>query len=91
MKKFNFEINPETTYCSDECYKREIKKFIWSYQANVIKREFKSLMKHFGKFISLIYKYYLKDHINVMLKISIILITYFILSEIIYLIETCVR
>lgn len=91
MNKFNFEINPVTTYCSKDCYKREIKKFIWDYQANVIKREFKSLMKHFGKFISLIYKWYLKDYVNTMLKISIILIIYFILSEIIYLIETCVK
>ena len=91
MNKFNFEINPVTTYCSYECCKREIKKFIWSYQADVIKREFKSLMKHFGKFISLIYKYYLKDYVNTMLKISIILIIYFTLSEIIYLIETYIK
>lgn len=50
----------ETTYCSKECYRQYIKRFIWQYQFNVIKREFISLMKHFYKFIYLIYKYYIK-------------------------------
>lgn len=50
----------EPTYCSKECYRRYIKRFIWQYQFDVIKREFISLMKHFYKFIYLIYKYYIK-------------------------------
>ena len=29
MNKFNWDINPVTTYCSKECYEREVKKFIW--------------------------------------------------------------
>ena len=39
MNKFNCDINPVTTYCSEEGYKREVKKFIWNYQYGLIKKE----------------------------------------------------
>ena len=91
MNKFNWDINPVTTYCSKDCYKREVKKFIWNYQLGVVKREFRSLMKHFGKFLYLIYKWYLKDAVNFLLGFSIILIIYLILNGMIWAVETYIN
>lgn len=87
MNKPECEVQFRTTYCSKDCYKREIKKFIWDYQFGVVKREFKSSMKHFGKFLYLIYKYYLKDILTTVLGISIILVVYLIVNGLIHLVE----
>lgn len=87
MNKFNWDINPVTTYCSKECYEREVKKFIWDYQYELIKEEFKSLMKHLYKFLYLIHKFYLKDILISMLRVSILLFAYLTLNYIIYAIE----
>lgn len=87
MNKFNCDINPVTTYCSKECYEREVKKFIWNYQYGLIKREFKSFIKHLCKFLYLIYKCYLKDVLISMFGISILLFAYLTLNYIIYAIE----
>ena len=87
MNKFKWEINPVTTYCSKECYEREVKKFIWDYQYELIKEEFKSLMKHLYKFLYLIHKFYLKDILISMLGVSILLFAYLTLNYIIYAIE----
>ena len=62
--KFNCKINPITTYCSKECYRREVKRFIWSYQYRLIKNEFESLIKHLHRFLYLLYKYYIKEAFN---------------------------
>ena len=91
MNKCNCNIRPVTTYCSKDCYKREVKKFIWDYQYKLVKRELKSFMKHFGKFLYLIYKYYLKDAVNFLLGISIILMVYLILNSIIWAVETYIN
>lgn len=87
MNKFNCDINPVTTYCSKECYEREVKKFIWNYQFGVVKREFRSLLKHLYRFLYLIYKCYLKDVLISMLGISILLFIYLILNYTLYAIE----
>ena len=87
MNKFNWDINSVTTYCSKECYKREVKKFIWNYQYGLITREFKSLLKHLYKFLYLVYKFYLKDILISMLGVSILLFIYLTLNYIIYTIE----
>lgn len=91
MNKFNWEINPVTTYCSKECYEREVKKFIWDYQYELIKEEFKSLLKHLYKFFYLIYKFYLKDILNFILGFSILLVGCFILNGLIWAVETYVN
>lgn len=44
MNKCNCEVRYRTINCSEDYYKRE----------------FKSLMKHFSKFLYLVYKYYLQ-------------------------------
>lgn len=87
MNKFNWDINPVTTYCSKECYEREVKKFIWDYQYGVIKREFKFFMKHLYRFLYLIYKFYLKDILISILGVSILLLAYLILNYILYAVE----
>lgn len=91
MNKYNCEVRYRTTYCSKDCYKREVKKFIWNYQFGVVKREFKSLMKHLTKFFYLIYKYYLKDILTTVLGFSIILIIYLILNGIMWAVETYIN
>lgn len=87
MNKFNWEINPVTTYCSKECYEREVKKFIWDYQYEVIKREFKSLLKHIYRFLNLVYKFYLKDISISIFGIVILLLAFLTLNYILYAIE----
>ena len=87
MNKFNFDINPVTTYCSKECYEREVKKFIWNYQFGLIKREFKSFMKHLYRFLYLIYKFYLKDILMSIFGICILLLVYLTLNYILYAVE----
>lgn len=87
MNKFHCDINPVTTYCSKECYEKQVKKFIWRYQFGLIKREFKSLMKHLYRFLYLIYKCYLKDVLFSILGISILLFAYLTLNYILYAIE----
>lgn len=91
MNKGNFEVRYRTTYCSKDCYKREVKKFIWNYQYGLIKREFKSFMEHLGKFFHLIYKYYLKDILTSILGFSILLVGYFILNGLILAVETYIN
>lgn len=91
MNKCNCEVRYRTIYCSKDCYKREVKKFIWNYQFGVVKREFISLMKHFGKFLYLIYKYYLQDVVNFLLGFSILLVVYFILNGLIWAVETYIN
>lgn len=91
MKPETCSYIQRTTYCSKDCYKRYVKKFIWNYYGKLIKKEFKSLMFHLYKFLGLIYKCYIKDFLNTILKISIILIAYFSLSTIIYLVETYIN
>lgn len=91
MNKFNWDINPVTTYCSKGCYEREVKKFIWDYQYKLVKRELKSFMKHFGKFLYLICKYYLQDAINFLLGLSIFMLGYFILNGIILAVENYIK
>ena len=91
MNKFNWDINLVTTYCSKECYEKEVKKFIWDYQCELIKEEFKLFMKHFGKFLYLIYKYYLQDVVNFLLGFSILLVGYFILNSLIWAVETYIN
>lgn len=91
MNKFNWEINPVTTYCSKECYEREVKKFIWDYQYELIKKEFKSLLKHLYRFLYLVYKCYLKDILNFILGFSILLVGYFILNGLIWAVETYIN
>lgn len=81
----------ETRYCSKECYKNHIKKFIWNYYYKMVKKNFIDFIKSLYKFVNLLYKYYIKDILINMFKISIILIAYFILSEIIYLVETYIK
>lgn len=87
MNKFNFDINPVTTYCSKECYEREVKKFIWDYQYELIKKEFKSLLKHLYRFLYLVYKFYLKDILISILGVSILLLAYLTLNYILYTVE----
>ena len=91
MNKCNFEVNYKTMYCTKDWYKREIKKFILNYQYGLIKREFKSFIKHFCKFFYLIYKYYLKDVLNNILGFSILSVVYFILNGLIWAVETYVN
>lgn len=91
MNKFHYNINPVTTYCSKEYYEREVKKFIWDYRYKLVKRELKSFMKHFGKFLYLIYKYYLQDAINFLLGLSIFMLVYFILNGIILAVENYIK
>lgn len=87
MNKFNWDINPVTTYCSKDCYEREIKKFIWDYQYEIIKKEFKSLLKHLYRFLYLVYKLYLKDISISIFGIVILLLAFLTLNYIIYAIE----
>lgn len=87
MNKFNWDINPVTTYCSKECYEREVKKFIWNYQYGLIKKEFKSLLKHLYRFLYLIYKCYLKDILISIFGIVILLSAFLTLNYILYSIE----
>lgn len=89
--KFDCQINPVTTYCSKDCYKRYVKKFIWNYYYKIVKKNFIDFIKSLYKFVNLLYKYYIKDILINMFKISIILIVYFTLSEIIYLVETYIK
>ena len=91
MNKCNCEAHPVTTYCSKECYKREVRKFIWKYQYGVVKREFKSLMRHLGKFLHLIYKYYLQDIASFLLGFSILLVGYLIVNGLIWTVETYIK
>lgn len=87
MNKFNWDINPVTTYCSKECYEREVKKFIWDYQYELIKKEFKSLLKHIYRFLNLVYKFYLKDILISISGICILLLAYLTLNYILYAVE----
>ena len=91
MTKPECIVRPRTIYCSKDCYKREVKKFIWNYQFGVVKREFKSLMKHFGKFLYLIYKWYLKDIVNFLFGFSILLVGYLIVNGLIWAVETYIK
>lgn len=81
----------ETRYCSKECYKKNIKKFIWNYYYKMVKKNFIDFIKSLYKFIKMIHKYYIKDILINIFKISIILIAYFSLSSIIYLVETYIK
>ena len=89
--KFDYKIYQVTTYCSKECYKKYIKKFILEYEYEAVKREFKSAFKQLANFSYSIYKWYLKDIINSILGISIILMIYLILNSIIWAVETYIN
>ena len=91
MNKFHYDIKPVTTYCSKECYKEYAKKFILEYEYKSVKREFKSAFKQLANFSYSIYKWYLKDIINSILGISIILMIYLILNSIIWAVETYIN
>lgn len=96
MKPETCSYIPTTTYCSKDCYKRYVKKFIWNYfiwnyYYKMVKKNFIDFIKSLYKFVNLLYKYYIKDILINMFKISIILIAYFTLSEIIYLVETYIK
>lgn len=38
---------PKTTYCSKECYRKELKNYLWNYKFRIFKKELRDFSKLF--------------------------------------------